>query len=218
MQTAVNYASKPCTLSGDVDLVLPFEKLNSVKWDYKIVNLRDDEKNDDFEESGSSTLTYNKDKTIKLDGTVKSKGKLDCEHPHEHNLKLTLTVFKNPPITLEDQVKYEPADGKVKIARNTVLSSGDKEVKITIDPLIYDKELTHVELKAKASTPYEKLRNIDLELKHEVALDRSLFAPNYFFLSELLAEIFLHYILASYRTINSAIVSFLRPYDLPTVV
>nr|XP_012225513.1 PREDICTED: apolipophorins [Linepithema humile] len=171
LKSSVNYVpGKPCTCSGNVELILPFEKLNNIKYDYK-TSLLGGEKNEVFDLQGSSTLTYNNDKTIKLDGGLKSSGIFDDEHPYDHDLKLTVTVLKNPPITIHDQLKYEPADGKVKIVRNTAVSSGEKEVKITVDPLIYDRDLTHVDLKAKASTPYEKLRNIDLELKHERGKD-----------------------------------------------
>lgn len=170
LQSSIKYVpGKPNTVSGDVNLILPFEKLSNVKFDYKASLLC--EKNDDYDLQGSSTLTYNDDKTIKLDGGLKSSGIFDGQHLYEYDVKLTATVLKNPPITLHDQFKYEPADGKVKVTYNTAVSSGEKEVKLTVDPLIYDEDLTHVDLKAKASTPYEKLRNINLDLQHQVTFN-----------------------------------------------
>jgi len=171
LQSSTNYApGTPYTLSGNVDLVSSYvipKKLSNVKYDYKISILC--EKNN-YDLQGSSTLTYN-DKRFKLDGGLKTSGIFDEEHPYDYDLKLTATLLDNPPITIHDHLKYEPVDGKVKIITNTVLSCGEKEVKITIDPLIYDRDFTHIDLNAKASTSYEKLRNINLELQHEVTFN-----------------------------------------------
>ncbi|KAL6440757.1 hypothetical protein ACFW04_003301 [Cataglyphis niger] len=162
-----NNVDKPCTFSGNLELVLPFEGLYHVNLDVKNSLLSQSEEGGKLELEGSSTLTYNKDKSVKIDGAFKTSGIDDGEHPYESNLKVDLTVLQNPPLTYQDYFKYVPNNDKVTITTNTIVKYGSKELTVAVDSLTYDRDLTHIDMKAKATIPYEKLRHIDLELKHE---------------------------------------------------
>lgn len=162
-----NEVDKPCTVSGNAELVLPFQELHHVNLDFKNSLLSQSEEGGKFELGGSTTLTYNKDKSVQIEGALKTSGINDGEHPYESDLKIDLTVLKIPPLTLQDHFKYVPNDDKVTITTNTIVKYDQKELIVAIDSLTYDRDFTHVDVKAKATTPYEKLRHIDLELKHE---------------------------------------------------
>ncbi|KAM0732090.1 Apolipophorin [Formica fusca] len=163
-----NNVDKPCTLNGNLELVLPFEGLYYVNLDLKNSLLsQSEEEGGKLELEGSSTLTYNKDKSVKVAGALKTSGINDGEHPYESDLKVDLTVLQIPPFTYQEYFKYVPNNDKVTITTNTIVKYGQKELTLAIDSLTYDRDLTHVDIKAKATTPYEKLRQIDLELKHE---------------------------------------------------
>ncbi|XP_029170500.1 apolipophorins [Nylanderia fulva] len=159
-----NHVDQPCTISGNAELVLPFQELHHVNLDYKNSLLAGESK---FDLEGSTTLTYNKDKTIKVEGVFKTSGISDGEHLYESDLKLDLTVLKIPPITLRDQFKLVPDNDKVTITTNTIVTYDQKELTLAIDSLTYDRDHTRLDVKAKATTPYEKLRHIDFEIKHE---------------------------------------------------
>ena len=163
-----NDIDKPCTIKGNVELILPSEKLRNIKFDYShdllvqlepagIVSLKE-----------STTLTYNDDKSIKLDGAFKSSGIYDYEHSYESDLQFDLIILKIPPISLKDHFTYEPNDNKATLTTNTIIKYDQKEITFALNPVIYNRDLTHIDVKAKATTPYEKLHSIDLELKHEV--------------------------------------------------
>jgi len=144
---------------------LPFEGLQQVNLDFKNSLLSQPEK---VEWEGSSGFTYNKDKSIKFDGALKSSGIYDGEQPYESDLKVDLTVLKLAPLLLQDHFKYVPNGDKVTISTKSIVKYGAKELTATIESLTFDRDFTHIDVKAKATTPYENLRNIDIELKHEV--------------------------------------------------
>jgi len=147
---------------------LPSEKLRNVKLDFTNDLLIQPDPAGIVDLKGSTVLTYNDDKSIKIEGAFKSSGISDDQHPYESNLKLDLTILKIPPISIHDHFKFEPNGDKVTITTNTIVKYNQKEMTVALNPLIYNHDLTHIDVKAKATTPYEKLHNIDLELKHEV--------------------------------------------------
>lgn len=155
---------KPCTCSGNVELGLPFEGLHQVNFDFKNSLLSQLKK---VEWEGSSEFTYNKDKSIKFDGAFKSSGIDDWEQFYESDLKVDLTVLKLPPFLYQDYYKYVPNGDKVTISTKSTVKYGPKELTTTIESLTFDRDFTHIDIKAKVITPYENLRNIDVELKHE---------------------------------------------------
>ncbi|XP_018393503.1 PREDICTED: apolipophorins [Cyphomyrmex costatus] len=162
-----NDVDKPCTIKGNAELILPSEKLRNIKVDYTHDLLIQPETTGIVNLKGLTTLTYNDDKSIKLDGAFKSSGIYDGEHPYDSDLQLDLSILKIPPISLNDHFKYEPNGDKVTVTTNTIVKYDQKEMTLALSPLTYNRDLTHIDVKAKATTPYEKLHSIDLELKHE---------------------------------------------------
>lgn len=126
------------------------------------------EPNNNIDLHGHTTLTYNDDKSIKLEGAYKNNGIHEWTSNHEDETKFTLSILKLPPITYEDSYKYETSDNKMKVVRKTSIKYDQKDLSVSIDPLTFDRDLSHIELKAKASTPYKMLHHIDLDLKHLV--------------------------------------------------
>ncbi|XP_011871153.1 PREDICTED: apolipophorins [Vollenhovia emeryi] len=157
---------KPHKIKGDVELILPSEKLRNVKLDYAH-DLLIQEAADVVDLKGTTVLTYNDDKSAKLVGAFKSTGNDDGEHPYESDLQLELTALKQPPITLHDHFKFEPKGDEATFNANMIIKQDQKELSLALGPVTYNRDLTHIDLKAKATTPYEKLRNMDLELKHK---------------------------------------------------
>lgn len=151
-----------------MELILPLEKLSNVKLDITQSLLIQPETSGVVDLKGSMVLTYNDDKSAKLEGAFKSSGIADDEHLYESDLQLNLAILNNPPISLHDQFKYEPNGDKITITTNTIVKYDQKEITLALNPVTYNHDLTQINVKAKATTPYEKLRNIDLELKHEV--------------------------------------------------
>ncbi|KAL0104310.1 hypothetical protein PUN28_017203 [Cardiocondyla obscurior] len=168
-----NEIDSPCKVKGNAELILPSEKLRNVKLDFNQDVLIQSESGGVVDTKGSTTLTYNDDKSIKVDGAFKSSGLYDGEHPYESDLRLDLNILKVPPISLNDHFKYEPSGEKVTITTNTVVKYDQKEITLAFNPITYNLDLTNVDVKAKATTPYEKLHNIDLELKHQREKDGS---------------------------------------------
>lgn len=176
---AGNDNDKPCTIKGNVELILPSEKLRNIKLDITQSLLVQPETAGVVDLKGSTVLTYNDDKSVKLEGSFKSSGIEDGEHPYENDLQLDLAILKTPPISIHDQFKYEPNGDKVTITTNTIVKYNQKEITLALNPVTYNQDLTQINVKAKATTPYENLHNIDLELKHEVPSQQcSLFRKN----------------------------------------
>ncbi|XP_011691522.1 PREDICTED: apolipophorins [Wasmannia auropunctata] len=162
-----NDVDTPCKIKGNTELILPSEKLRNVKLDFDHDLLIQPETAGIVDLKGSTVLTYNDDKSVKIKGAFKSSGISDGEHPYESDLQLDLAILKTPPISFHDQFKYEPDGDKVTITTNTNVKYDQKEITLALNPVTYNHDLTHIDVKAKATTPYEKLHNIDLELKHE---------------------------------------------------
>lgn len=164
-----NDVDKPDKIKGDVELVLPSEKLRNVKLDFAHDLLIQRQAAGVVDLKGKTVLTYNDDNTAKIEGAFKSSGIGDGEHPYESDLQLNLAIFKAPPITFHDYAKYEPKGDKATITTNTIIKYDQKEMTLALNPVTFNRDFTQIDVKAKATTPYEKLRNIDLELKHEVS-------------------------------------------------
>lgn len=165
-------------------MVLPSEKLRNLKLDLKGSLLKQPE-NHYIKSEWSSDLTYNDDKTIKFDGFINNNGIYDIEHAHDGEMKITLTLYNKPPMMVYDKFTYEPLGEKMKATRNLIYNVDGKETTIIIDSLICNRDFSSIHLSGKATTPYEKMHNVDFSLNHEVQFTTSLvailiaFIPNY---------------------------------------
>jgi len=167
-----DYVDKPCVLNYNMELILPSEKLRNIKFNCERSLLVQRETGGIINLHGHSTLTYNDDKSIKIEGAMKSSGIRDWDYAHESDMKLTLSILKLPPITCEDSFKYEPGENKARIIRKTSIKYDQKDLTLSIDPLTFNRDLSYIELKAKANTPYKTLHQVDLDLKHEVSFSQ----------------------------------------------
>lgn len=161
---------KPCSIKGNVELILPSEKLRNIKLDYQESLLIKSEPISSVDLKGTTVLTYNDDKSAKIVGAFKSTGvvSLDDGHPYESDLTLDMFILNISPISIQDHEKYEMNGDKITLTSNTIVKYDQKEMTLVLSPLIFNHDLTYIDVKAKATTPYEKLHNIDLDLKHEV--------------------------------------------------
>lgn len=146
--------------------------MRNIKLDFKNSLLSQPEQDGLFDLQESATLVYNDDKTISYEGTYKQSGVTDVNHPHEGDIKIALTVLKSPRLILHDSFKYTPEGDKTKVSRNTIVNYGDKEMTLTIDSLVFKRDMSYIHVKGKATTPYEKLHNLDFTLDHEVMFTR----------------------------------------------
>ncbi|XP_011144506.2 apolipophorins [Harpegnathos saltator] len=177
LKSSANYVpgdenEKPCILNGNLELVLPSEKLRNLKLDFKSSLLNQPEKHH-IDAKLVSDLTYNDDKSIKFEGFSKSNGIRASDHPHDGELKIVLTIHKQPPIVIHDTFSYEPNDEKMKITRKMITNFDNKETVITIDSFICNRDFSSIHLIGKATTPYENMHNVDFSLNHERSKDGS---------------------------------------------
>ncbi|XP_011166991.1 apolipophorins [Solenopsis invicta] len=162
---------KPCSYKGTTELawILPSKKLRNIK--LKTMHdllIRDQHSKSDVNDlKGHVELIYNDDKTIKVGGSLKTQGIEDGEHPYDCEMALNLITPNTPPLSYQDHFTYKPDGNKVTITTKSIIKYDQKEITLAINPLTYDYDLTHIDVKAHATTPFEKMHNVDLELKHE---------------------------------------------------
>lgn len=164
-----NNIDKPDTINGNVELILPSEKLRNVKLDFTHALIIQSENAGIVDLKGSTVLTFNEHNSAKIEGTYKSSGISDGEHPYENDVQLHLAILKVPPLTYHNYFKYEINGDKMTITTHSAIKFDQKEITLTLNPVTFNRDLTHIAVKAKSTTPYEKLHNVDFELKHEVS-------------------------------------------------
>lgn len=114
-------------------------------------------------------LTYNNDKTIKLDSHFTSLGNFDKQHVSEGSGKVTVTIFSNAPITIGGTFKHNPLN-KLKQSSSTLnVNYDNKQFSIATDGT-YDETLTDVDFGIKIAIPNEKIRSIDWKFKGKVCI------------------------------------------------
>ncbi|XP_014488121.1 PREDICTED: apolipophorins [Dinoponera quadriceps] len=161
---------KPYAGNGNVELLLPSEKLRNLKLDYKVSYLDQPKKNHE-DLQYEINLIYNDDKSIKLESFSKSTGTTDTDQPHSGDYKVALTLHNNPPIVFHDTFNYMSEGDKIKITRKTTGIVDGKETTIIIDNLTYNNDLSSIHLSGKAVTPYEHMNNVDFSINHESSQD-----------------------------------------------
>lgn len=135
--------------------------------------------NDHINLEWSSGLTYNDDKSIKFEGFMKGSSVSDLEHKCFGDVKFVTTIHDQPPVIYEDNWNYEPNGDRGEITRKTSMKCGDEEITIIIDSLKFHHDYTSIQLNGKATTPYEKMHNIDFTMNHEVRSATSLVNVNF---------------------------------------
>ncbi|XP_063988684.1 apolipophorins [Diachasmimorpha longicaudata] len=160
---------KPSTGDINIELQLPSEKLRNLKYQSTgSLQLPHDDVGD-LEGSTDHTLIYNDDKKISGNLHVRGTGLLPGQKK-ESTATLTLVVLKNSPLIINTNVKYHPF-GDMKGGNGSItVEYGDKKVGLNIDAK-YNRDLSHVGVNVKATTPSEKLQNVEFGIERIVNKD-----------------------------------------------
>lgn len=157
---------KPAMSECSFEFKFPSEKLRSMKLGAKHSVLVPHEEDGLFEYISSGSLTYNDDNNIKGDVHLSHTGIPDHRHKSEGTGKLSVTILKNPPLTVGATYKSDPTAEIKKSSGTLNVNYGDKEASIASD-LSYTENLNSVSLDAKATTPVDKFRNVELKVSRK---------------------------------------------------
>lgn len=161
--------NKPSHAEVGIALQLPNDKLRNLKYEGKSSLLLPHENVGDFEYSTAQSLTYNDDKTISGDINIGAKG-FQPGQKKEATGKLKLVILQHSPLTVDANIKYDPS-GELKKGDSSInVNYGDKKVGLNLDAM-YKLDLSHIGMNIKATTPNEKLR--DVEFGFERKADKS---------------------------------------------
>ncbi|XP_058796215.1 apolipophorins [Phymastichus coffea] len=163
-----NHVDKPHTIKGIVEAKLPSEKLKNIKFEIDETIL--DKKDDDgvFEYSKSKTLTYNDDKTIKLNVRYKHSGNMNFDDLGRFKRSYTanLKILDKPALTITEEYDHDLTGDTKKAHEKGSIKFGDKEVTGDVQAQ-WSPEFNKIGINGKFTTPIEKLKNIDLQLNHK---------------------------------------------------
>lgn len=157
------------TVKGDIEAKLPNDKLKNIKFEFDESVLDQQDENGIFEYTKVKTLTYNDDKKIKLNTHYKHSGNKNFDElsKFERSLTSTLKVLDKPAITINENYNHDLTGDLKKVHEKGDIKYGDKEVTGDVD-LQWNPEFNKVSLNGKFTTPFEKLKTIDLQVDHKV--------------------------------------------------
>lgn len=115
----------------------------------------------------SSTLVYNDDQKIKLNTHVKHSGVPSKTIKSEGSGKIVLTVLTHPSLTIDGKYAHDPTADTKKGSVSADVSYGAKKASVAMDSE-YLPDLSSVNTNIKATTPIEKLKNVNLQFTHKV--------------------------------------------------
>ncbi|XP_066596058.1 apolipophorins [Prorops nasuta] len=168
-----NHETTPCKLDGFVDLKkIPTENLKNLKYEFHTTLLHTED-GSKIEGSRDDTITYNDGKKIKVNEKLKHSGLAHPDHKSEGSYELTVTSEKGP-ISLKSNYKHDGTGEEKKLSGAFNLLNNDKETSFNGE-VSFTKDLKNIKASAKIATPLEKLRNIDLEVKHKEEKEGTLF-------------------------------------------
>lgn len=164
-----NHVDKPYTYKGEIDAKFPSTNLKNLKYtfDDSFLNQKDDKGT--LEYNGASSLTYNDDKKIKFDIKYKQIGAGDMEDltKFDYTIVANLKVLDRPTLTFKEAINHDLSGEIKKMSENFNLKYGDKELAGKAN-LQWHPTLHNVNFDAHVSTPFEKLKKIDLAVDHKV--------------------------------------------------
>ena len=115
----------------------------------------------------SSTLVYNDDQKIKLNTHIKHTGVPSKTVKSEGSGKIVLTVLSHPSLTIDGKYAHDPTADTKKGSLSADVLYGDKKTSVAVDSE-YLPDLSSVSTNIKATTPIEKLKNVNLQFTHKV--------------------------------------------------
>ncbi|XP_012266095.2 apolipophorins [Athalia rosae] len=162
-----NNDDKPCTADVVFELKLPSDKLKNVKLDISASVLTPEKTGGRFEYIQKTQLTYNEDKTAKIDWHFANSGIPDEQNVMEGSGKVTFAIHSNAPVTAGYTYRHNPINELKESAGSFNINYGNKQTSLAVDSS-YRKNLDVLNINIKASTPIEKIRNVEVKLQHTV--------------------------------------------------
>jgi hypothetical protein len=125
--------------------------------------------NGNLEYTRSKVLTYNDNKKIKFDTHYKHTGEFNLEalSTFARTFSLSLKVLDKPTFTFKENYIYDLTGILKKLQEKVNIKFGDKEVTSNLD-VQWHPEFNKVSVNSKITTPFETLKNIDLQVDHKV--------------------------------------------------
>ncbi|XP_023288424.1 apolipophorins, partial [Orussus abietinus] len=161
-----NNVDKPSTFEATVDVKIPSEKLKNIKLQVSDSLLTPKEVGGVFDYIQSYSVIYNDDQALKLDSHIKHLGIADAEHSSEGTAKVAISVLNNPPLIIGSTYKHNPLGQTKQESASFDVSYGEKNVGLELDSNFLP-DLSSVNINAKATTPVDKYRRIDLQFSHQ---------------------------------------------------
>lgn len=161
---------KPTTSESVVEFKFPSEKLSSLKLETSLNVLASHGEHGKFSYTGVKSLTYNGDKKLKAEVAIRHTGVPDSRQASDGNAEVTLTLLDNAPLTVATSYKCDPT-GELKKGSGTLdVKYGKKAANLETE-VTFSEDLKTVKIEAKATTPIEKFRNVELKLHRKKAQD-----------------------------------------------
>ena len=156
-------------MKGEIEAKLPSDQLKNIKFEFDETILDQQDDSGIVEYTKLKILTYNDDKKISLNTNYKSNGNKNFEDltKYERTFTGTLTVLDKPTLTVSENYNHD-LTGEIKKANEKyTIKYGDKTGTGDLT-LQWHPELTKITANGKFTTPFEKLKNIDLQIDHKV--------------------------------------------------
>ncbi|XP_023246016.1 apolipophorins [Copidosoma floridanum] len=169
-----NRADKPWTIKGFVEAKLPSDKLKNIRYDFDDSVMDQADENGVFEFTRARTLTYNDDKTIKLNSHYKHSGSkgFDSFGKFERAVTSSLKILDKPTLSISENYNHDLTEDVKKVHEKGSVKYGDKEVTGDLN-LQWHSDFTKVSVNGKFTTPLDKLKNVDLQMDHKRESEKS---------------------------------------------
>ncbi|XP_054010516.1 apolipophorins isoform X2 [Hylaeus anthracinus] len=158
---------KPCKVEGILDVKLPSDKLENLKLEVSGSMLGPNTHRNEMESESSVTLTYNGDKTVKMESELKLKEMNELDEKSEGKWKFNVNVLQFPQLKTGGSYKYSLSEEKRTGSADLNVNYGDKELKLKTSADDVPEMIT-VNLEAKCNLNFDKLRNAELVLLHKI--------------------------------------------------
>ncbi|XP_076625563.1 retinoid- and fatty-acid binding glycoprotein apolipophorin isoform X1 [Colletes latitarsis] len=162
-----NNFDKPHKMESTLELKLPSEKLSNLKLEVTRSMLGDSEEKNIMEILQGVTLTYNNDKKIKMEYDLKLKGLKVLEESSEGTGLLKINILQHPQLKVESMYKNSFDNDKNTFSGDMVATYGDKKLALRLDTEDLP-DLLVVNLNAKCTLIFAKLKNVELQLVQKV--------------------------------------------------
>ena len=156
-------------LKGQIESKFPFEKLKNIKFEFDEKVLDQHDESGKLEYVKTKILTYNDDKKLQWDLDYKESGIKNFESlaKYEYKFFQSFKILDKPLLSMSDEYNHDLTGDLKKVHEKGYIKYGDKEVTGEAD-LQWQSDLSKVSLTGKFTTPFEKLKTIDVKADHKV--------------------------------------------------